>query len=263
MRNVLNKISTVGALAIGAFLLASSTANASGVVLNSLTQTDLDNVNKEMSHNFMFSSVSGASSLGSIWGFEVGVVGGMSNADHLNEIIKRTSPNSDFKNLYDAAVMARVSIPAGFTLEASLLPKVDFQGAKVSQMGAAARYTIIELPVAVGVRAHYSKSNFSFTQTQGAFTGNVDYDNSVYGLQAVVSQNFLLIEPYAAVGWVHGKSDLAATGTGSIGQTGDAKASSMDLTVGANLHLAFFNLGAEYSRAFGTNRYLGKLTFGF
>lgn len=234
---------------------------------NNISQSDLDAMNKEFSHNFLFSSISGASSLGSLWGFEVGVVGGMADGDKIAEVIRRTNSSSDFKDLYHASIMGRVSIPFGITAEAAFLPKFEQDGAEVSQMAGALKYSIIDLPVAVGVRGHYSTTDFKFSQTQGAFTGTIDYDSSVYGLQAVVSQNFVMIEPYAAIGWVEGKGDLEASGTGTPfnfgGQRGSAKSSSMHLVGGLNLHLGFFNLGAEYSRAFDTNRVSGKLSFGF
>lgn len=234
---------------------------------NNITQGDLDALNKEFSHNFQFSSVSGASSLGSIWGFEVGVIGGMADGDKLGEIVRRTTPSSDIKNLYHAGILGRVSVPFGLTVEAALLPEVKQEEAEVSQFAGAIKYSIIELPVAVGLRAHYSTTDFKFTQTQGAFTGTIDYGSDVYGIQALVSQNFVMIEPYAGVGWVEGKGDLNASGSGSPfasgSQSGSAKASSMHLLGGVNLHLGFFNIGAEYSRAFDTNRYTGKISFGF
>lgn len=246
-------------------LVAASNAEAQ-FNFNSLTQDDLDGANKEFSHNFLFTSVSGASSLGRLWGFEVGLTGGTSDADKISEIIKRTSPSSDFKDLYSVGLLGRISIPFGVTLEAGLLPKTKVQDAEISQVAAALRYTIIELPVAVGLRAHYSKTDFSFAQTSGAFVGNIDYDSNVYGVQALVSQNFVMIEPYAGIGWAHGKGDLNASGSGSIGSFGNAgssKESSVQFMGGVNLHLGFLNLGAEYSRAFETNRISGKLAIGF
>jgi hypothetical protein len=233
---------------------------------NNLTQGDLDGANKEFSHNFMFTTVSGASSLGSLWGFEIGVTGGMSDGDKISEIIKRSSPSSDFKDLYNVGLMGRVSIPFGLTVEAGLLPKIKVQDAELSQFAGAIRYNLIELPVAVGLRAHYSKTDFSFAQTSGAFTGTVDYDSDVYGVQALVSQNFVMIEPYAGLGFVEGKGDLEAAGSGSIGSfgnSGSSKQSSVQMMGGLNVHLGFLNLGAEYSRAFETNRITGKLSFGF
>lgn len=233
---------------------------------NSLTQDDLDGATKEFSHNFLFTSVSGASSLGSLWGFEVGLTGGTADADKISEIIKRNSPGSDFKDLYNLGLLGRVSIPFGLTVEAGLLPKIKIQDAELSQIAGAIRYNIIELPIAVGLRAHYSKTDFSFSQNSGAFTGTVDYDSDVYGVQALVSQNFVMIEPYAGLGFVEGKGDINATGSGSlgsIGNSGSAKQSSVQFMGGVNLHLGFLHLGAEYSRAFETNRITGKLTFGF
>lgn len=253
-------------VAIAVCALIAPNANAQ-FNFNNISQSDLDSVNKEFSHNFLFSSVSGASSLGSLWGFEIGVIGGMADGDKLGEIIRRTNSNSDFKDLYHASVLGRLSIPFGITAEVAFLPKFEQEGAEVSQVAGALKYSIIELPLAVGVRGHYSTTDFKFSQTQGAFTGTIDYDSSVYGVQAVVSQNFVMIEPYAAIGWVEGKGDLQATGTGTPfqfgGQRGSAKSSSTQLVGGLNLHLGFFNLGAEYSRAFETNRYTGKISFGF
>lgn len=248
-----------------ALICVTGTAHAQ-LNFNSLTQSDLDGATKEFSHNFMFTTVSGASSLGSLWGFEVGVTGGQSDADKISEIIKRSSPNSDFESLYNVGLMGRVSIPFGLTVEAGLLPKIKVQDAELSQFAGAVRYNIIELPVAVGLRAHYSKTDFSFSQTSGAFTGNVDFDSDVYGVQALVSQNFVMIEPYAGIGFVEGKGDLNAVGTGSIGSVGNSgssEQSSLQVMGGLNLHLGFLNLGAEYSRAFETNRITGKLSFGF
>ncbi len=253
-------------ISILALTLAASNVAQAQFNFNNLTQDDLNGANKEFSHNFLFTSVSGASSLGSLWGFEVGLTGGTSDGDKISEIIKRTSPGSDFKNLYNVGLLGRLSIPFGFTVEAGLLPKAKIQDGEFSQIAAAVRYNIIELPVAVGVRAHYSTTDFAFAQTSGAFVGDVDYESDVYGVQALVSQNFVMIEPYLGIGWAEGKGDLKASGSGTVGSfgnSGSAKESSMQYLGGVNLHLGLLTLGAEVSHAFETNRVTGKLSFGF
>ena len=105
------------------WLMLSLTTYASDIELDNLSQQDVDDISEEFSANFVHSTVSGASTMGSIFGFEVGIVGRVSDASKIGALVKEQDANSDVSSLYDAGLMAQVSIPFGITAEMVYLPE--------------------------------------------------------------------------------------------------------------------------------------------
>lgn len=70
-----------------------------GVTFQNLSEQDFKKVVRDLSANFVHTSVSGASPLGDIFGFEVGIVGGVTNTTELNRYSQEVDPSSKVARL--------------------------------------------------------------------------------------------------------------------------------------------------------------------
>ena len=260
--------------------IASSAAFGAGPGFTNLTQDDFDKVINELSANSTFHSVTGAGSLGSVFGVEVGLVGGLTNTPEINRLSKTVDASADVGHLPHASLLAAVSVPLGFTGELLVFPSVSVGDIKYQQFGGAIKWTATEalvLPFNLAARAFITKNEISFKQTlNNATTGNVPVEvtvaqeNSQTGLQLLVSPNLPVFEPYAGIGIVSAKGKVAMTGatTGTIfgftsAQNAESSPSSTQYLLGLNVNLLILNIGIEYSRAFGTDSYNAKFGFKF
>ncbi len=260
--------------------IASSAAFGAGPGFTNLTQDDFDKVINELSANSTFHSVTGAGSLGSVFGVEVGLVGGLTNTPEINRLSKTVDASADVGRLPHASLLAAVSVPLGFTGELLVFPSVSVGDIKYQQFGGAIKWTATEalvLPFNLAARAFITKNEIAFKQTlNNATTGNVPVEvtvtqeNSQTGLQLLVSPNLPVFEPYAGIGMVSAKGKVAMTGatTGTIfgftsAQNAESSPSSTQYLLGLNVNLLILNLGIEYSRAFGTDSYNAKFGFKF
>ncbi len=260
--------------------IASSAAFGAGPGFTNLTQDDFDKVINELSANSTFHSVTGAGSLGSVFGVEVGLVGGLTNTPEINRLSKTVDASADVGRLPHASLLAAVSVPLGFTGELLVFPSVSVGDIKYQQFGGAIKWTATEalvLPFNLAARAFITKNEISFKQTlNNATTGNVPVEvtvaqeNSQTGLQLLVSPNLPVFEPYAGIGIVSAKGKVAMTGatTGTIfgftsAQNAESSPSSTQYLLGLNVNLLILNIGIEYSRAFGTDSYNAKFGFKF
>lgn len=272
-------------LAIAASLLVSGIFSgqalaAAGPGFDNLSQGDFDNAIRELSGNSTYHSVTGAGTLGSIFGIEVGVVGGLTSTPEINAYSKRVDASADISRLPHASLLVGVSVPMGFTGELLLFPEVTLSDIKYQQFGGSVKWTATELlvlPFNLAVRGFVTSNKMSFQQTlNNASTGNtpvqvtVAQDNSQMGLQLLASPNLPFIEPYAGVGFIKATGKLAVSGatTGTIfnftsAQSAESSPTTTQFLLGINANLLILNLGLEYSRAFATDSYNFKLGFRF
>lgn len=255
-----------------ALLLGLTQARANDFRFPTITQDDLTNMSEEFMGNFTHTSVSGASALGAIFGFEVGILGGVTSASEIETIMKRANSSFDLGYLPHAGLMGRVTIPLGLTFELNLFPTIKTSSAEFGQYSGAVQWDFFSFPlINLAGKVHYSKGNFKLNQAIGTdTTGAIDYDHSVYGAQILASVNALIIEPYAGIGLARGESDLAfsASAGNNLFSFTDARSASVSKTsvhllAGANINLLLLNFGLEYANVFGTSRYTGKFTIGF
>jgi hypothetical protein len=253
-------------------LLNLSHSHANEIQFPTITQNEFANMSEEFLGNFTHTSVSGASSLGAIFGFEVGILAGVTQAGDLEEIIQRADSTFDQGYLPHAGLLGRVTIPFGVTFEATVFPTIKTSGAEFSQMSGGVQWDFFSLPlVNVAAKVHFSKGDFKLDQDIGTDpNGNLSYDHTIFGAQVLASLNALIIEPYAGIGFARGKSELdfSATAGNNLFAFTDARSASYSKTsphllVGANLNLLLVNLGLEYANVFGTSRVTGKFTLGF
>lgn len=253
-------------------LLLSPFISAEEFKFPTLTKQELEKSSKEFLTNFTHTSVSGASSLGSIWGFEVGILGGITDAPETGKLIQKADPTSSIDSLPHAALLGRVTIPFGVTFEATLFPKIEMSDAKFSQMSLAAQWNFFSLPlVNFAAKAHYSNGRLEFSQAiDSDANGKVNYDHDTYGIMAMVSANALIIEPYAGLGFVKGSSTMEFTASSgndlfdfSSERSASIEETSSHIILGAEVSLLIFNFGLEYSHMFDTSRYTGKFSLAF
>ncbi|MGZ3650026.1 MAG: DUF6588 family protein [Bdellovibrionota bacterium] len=260
--------------------------------LSNLLPGDYDAIVKDFSANFTYSSVTPASSLGGLGGFEFGLVGGVSKDPNLKALVTAASPSTNLPNyLAHAALLGRVGLPYGLTAELMLFPSRTISGISLQEVGGSVMWTptddiLDELPLNLAAKLSYQHAKLSFTQNATVASGtgagtvvpvNLGYTDTEWALQAIASKKLLVFEPFVGMGYVksHGVLDLGTNGftvnifnVGSFPQaalsnTADSSPNSFQVLAGVDIRLAFFSLGAEYQRSFGTDTYTGRLSFRF
>src|SRR3954465_12082779 len=125
--------------------LLSHRAAAANIPLQNVTEDDLKSVVGDLSTNFLHTSVSGAGTLGHLFGFEVGLVAGQTATPHINTVAHKADPSVDAGKVPNAALLGVLTVPLGITGEVMLLPKSGGDDFKVRTLGLAAKWTITEL----------------------------------------------------------------------------------------------------------------------
>jgi hypothetical protein len=280
MRSSFNRLRWLAALA-----LASTPAYSADFTLPTIDLSDFDKLVNEFSANSQYSTVTPASSLGGLWGFEFGLVGGMTKAPDTLALVKRSDPNTSIKdNLYHAGALVRLGLPFGFTAEGLYLPEIKAASVKLKRWGLGAQWTITDailedFPVHLAVKGYLTKTQLKYSQniTSNGITApaTINFDNTLWGLQALVSYQILVFEPYAGLGWTSAKGQLDVDATANVSilnfgsqgialnKSASSKPTSAQLIAGLDVRLAFFSLGAEYVRGFGKQSYNGRLSFRF
>lgn len=248
-------------------------AAAVDIPLQNIDETDFKNIVKDFSANFTHTSVSGASTLGKLFGVELGLIGGMTNTKDLDRLAKEADSNAKADKIPHAAILGVVTVPLGLTGEVGLIPKMGSDRFKYSQVSAALKWTptesLLELPLSLALKAHIAKNGVEFAETINDVNTQFDYDSTVTGLTLLASKDFVIIEPYVGLGLLSGKGKLDATGSAvfdpslTTAQSASASESSTLFLVGAEVKLLIFKAGLEYSNLFDTSRYTGKLAFFF
>ena len=255
------------------FLVAGFNAKAS-IGFSSLTDDQLTDLTKEFSANFMHKSGQGAAGLGSIFGFEFGIVGGTTSTPKLDAIVKNSSAANGLTQIASAGIYGAVTIPFGITGELAMVPKAGNDDGNYQSTSVALKLSIDGLipvlPLNFSARGFSSTSKFSFTQSQSGVVGTVDNKNTVTGIQFLLSPKLPLLEPYGGVGFINGKNDLEVTGTGTVfnssvttGQSSSKSVSSTQVLAGVNVKLLLMGFGVEYSKAFDSSSVTAKFGFGF
>lgn len=269
-------LSLMGMLA--ATLIISNPVYAQDLALDNISSQDMEDIVSDFTGAFTHTSMSGGNTLGSIFGFEVGLIGGVASADRIEKIAKREDPNSDVPGLPFGGLLGRLTVPFGITAELLIIPEIGDEDFKFSNQSLGLMWTPTEtllsfLPLSIGIKGHFTKTDMSF-KIPDAVTAGVDsdaaFENTIMGLQVLVSKSLLIVEPYAGVGFLQGDGSLKYSGAGTIfdtavtaGGSASKKVSGAQFLVGANLNLLFFKIGAEYANHLDTDRYGIKLSAGF
>ena len=255
-------------LALAALVLIAPAYLLASPVFNNISDDDLKQIVRDFSAVVNHTSVSPASSLGRIFGFEIGLVGGMTKTPEVDRISKDVDPNSSLSSLPHGGLLGRLTMPLGFSGEIVLLPSFKSDDIDVRNNSIAGMWTFSDLysmPVDAAVKLSVTKSDFSFTQDFPVAGTKVEYDSAVTMLSGWVSRSFILVEPYAGFGLVRASAEVSSTDSIFTGSSLNQKASETGtmFALGANLNLIVFKAGLELSRVFGNDKYTGKISFYF
>lgn len=263
------KRSLVALLVAGFSLFVNSKVALANFGFANLTQEQFDKIARDLGANFSHRSVSGAASMGKIFGFEANVFAAQTASPNMNDLSK-SSGGGELPNLYNAGLMVGVSVPFGFTFEALVLPSLDSGGAKFSGNSLGLRWLMNDLvpilPINLALRLNQSQTSFGFEQNVSGVNGKVDSSTRVQEVGLYLSPKLPIIEPYVGVSAVSLSSDMEFTGTGSFFTVGNKLSSSSSSTktvVGLSVWLPFFTLGLEYSNLFDTSGWGFKLGTNF
>jgi hypothetical protein len=249
-------------------LIVGSSSYASGVGFTGIDKAEFKDIIEDFSAVFTHTSVSPASSLGKIFGFEIGVIVGASKTESIDKLSKQVDPTSSVEHVPHAGLLGVVTFPLGISGEINFLPKIDNSDINLQTGSLGIKWTVTDvfpLPVDIALKIHSANSTIGWNQTA---VGDVKYKQSVTGLMIQVSKKFTLFEPYVNLGSVKSEGELSApvsifdpaytTSTSS-----KEKVSGGMFMVGTNLNLVIFKLGAEAGKVLGNNKISLKASFYF
>ncbi len=253
-------------------LLIPASVFAGSPQFTSITDSDMTDITKGLGANFVHNSMMPASKMGTIFGFQLGVVAAQTAVPKINDIVKRNT-GASLNDAYNAGIMGAVGIPFGISFEAVIMPTLKSNSASASASSFGLKWNINDvipiLPINLALRGIYSSADFSFDQTISAATETVKNTTTVSGVQLLLSPMIPVVEPYVGVGLLTAKDTLKFSGktqfdpTFSTSQEESKTVSGTQILAGVELNLMVLKLGAEYSNAFGNSRYGIKLAFGF
>lgn len=262
-------------------VLFSFSAGASDFNFNNVNEADLKKIIGDFSGNFVHTSVSGASSLGRVFGFELGLAGGISTTPGLNSLIKKSDPSAEDAHLIHGGIIAQVSVPFGLTFEGSAIPSIGNDTMKITTTNLGFRWTmtdtIFNLPFSLALKAHTSRTSLRFaTVINNSSTANLPIDSklelasSSNGLALVLSKELLIFEPYFGIGVLKSSGEFRILGSGNIfdsslttEQAANASTGGIHFFGGAEVKLFFLKAGLEYSKTIDVTRVTGKLALSF
>ena len=237
---------------------------------DNLDQGQVDSLVKDFSGVFTHNSLGPASSLGDVFGMELGLYGGLVKTPNIESL---NNSSEGLTGLPVFGLLVGMSFPMGISGEFNYLPSVDMEGASIDFMSLAGKWTLPDeynpAPFTVAAKLVYTKVSLGFSSVIDSVDTTFSYDNSVIGLQALGSKSFGIIEPYFGLGLLSGKGTLDVTGNSTsvlpFSTSGSASSSptSLQYLLGAQLNLFFMALGLEYSQAFGASKTAFKLSLTF
>jgi hypothetical protein len=237
---------------------------------SNLTKSEYEDIVKEVSNNFAHRYISGASSLGSIFGFEVGLLVGQSSASKIKDL-----SNGQLQSLYHGGLSAALTVPFGVSFEGVYLPNISIDGSEADAYSLGAKWTFSEaffplLPVSLALRGGYAGQNLSVKQNLATANGTVSSKTLITTLDFLVSANLGVFEPYIGLGTISTKNDTEFSGTGTVFDTTFTLANKVDTSLsgarwmlGSQVFLGLFTLGAEYHSALDANGFSAKFALRF
>jgi hypothetical protein len=249
--------------------LACANAWAGPFNLPTLSQTDVDNTSKTLASDLSFRPLEPASSFSDLIGVSFGVEANTTSTSNMSSIL----PGGP-KYIPSGSLFLALQLPAGFAIEAGVVPRISYEGDHFSEYGGDLKWNFSKYtssPVDLAVRAMYSHATLDFGEGLDGGNVNVDYGVKTYGAALGVSKNLLFIEPYADVGVLRQSGTLSGSGSADLFGTsypvGTESATSNSTSpfydVGVQVHLLMLQLTGEYSERFGSNAFAGKVSFRF
>lgn len=252
-------------------MMAMSSFSRADLALDNISESDLEKVINDFSAVFRHSTVSPASSLGTLFGVEVGVLLGTSTAPGVSGIAADSGGSVD--TLPSGSLLLMVSVPMGITLEASILPEIELgAGGAFSNTSLGVKWTmtdtLLDLPLDLATKLSVTTSSLSFTQPVSSVDTKTTFKDQITELSVVASKNFVIVEPYFGLGYISANGELGVEGSSTIFNfTSETKATSkpsgMIYYGGVQANLLFMRLGLEMSKVFDSTKTLAKFSFYF
>ncbi len=259
-------------------LLNSTATQAQSLGFDNVSEDDLKKIVSDLSSNFTHTSVSGAGALGTIFGFELGVVGGMTSTSELDKLVKSYDASASADQAIHGGILGMLSVPLGLTAEALFVPAVGSEDFKFNTLSLALKWTMTDtvlsgLPVDLAVKFHMNQTGLKFKQviSPDPYETELEFKNQILGAQLLVSKSLVLVTPYAGLGMLQSEGELSFSGssgnifdsTYTTSTSAKVKASSSQFLAGVELNLLLLKAGLEISRQFSADRITGKIAFSF
>lgn len=256
------------------FLLVFGHAYAGDITLDNLTQDDVTKISKEFSANFVHTIVAPASSYGKIFGFELGVVGGISKSPNIDRISKTFDQTADIPAIPHAGIALGVSVPFGITGELSMIPSTSLGDVDLKNTSLALKWTFTDLtkiPFDMAIRLHTGSSELSYADVVDTnVNANVKWETSSSGANFEISKKLLFFEPYFGVGTVSTKTKIGVTAATNVNiftftadQSYTSKSSGSQVYGGFNLNIFLLKIGLEAGSVMGVSKYTAKVSLYF
>ncbi len=200
-----------------------------GQAFTCFDQSDADLIFKDLTSAFAPTTVSGASSLGKIFGVELGLVISASRAPNTTAVVKSYGSSFDIPAIPMAGISGIFTLPYGIGIEGSIIPKVDISSyGSFESTNIGARWTITDLlPMGffkIAIRGSYLTSNTSITHAEdsgniliGTVTENANFDVDIVEMGGVIGLNFKIVEPYLGVSNLKSDGSIVANGSTTTG----------------------------------------------
>lgn len=260
-------------LGIFVSLVTSFSVYAQDVGLQNVDESDFKKLLGDFSANSLHTSVSGAGTLGDIFGFEVGLVAGLTNTPEIDRLAQEVSASNEADRLPHAEILGLLSVPLAITVEGGFVPKVGSDEFKYGTFSLGAKWTptelFFELPVDLAIKAQMTSAKVEFESVVSGVNTKYEFENKVFALTAFVSKDFIFAVPYLGLGTVSAQGDLSATGAAIFDPSYTASASAKEkdtsslILLGSEFKFLMLKFGLEYARLFNTDRYTGKFSFYF
>lgn len=271
------KLNTLVFLGLTMFPLAGF---ADTPVFEDISKSDLETITKEFSSNFSFTSVSPASSLGEVFGLEIGIIGGASKVPGIEGIVRKAEPAAQVDYVPHGTILIAASFPMGLGLELNYLPSIDQSELKFENKAFAVRWSLTsgfikKSSFDFALKVHMAESKLGFTQLVSnpvPTQTEVEFSSTTYGVMGLLSKEFLFFEPYLGMGWITVDGGLrveASDGSGffdpsfTIGNSAKLKDSGIQYFGGFNLNLFILRIGIEAGKIFDTTKYAAKMSVAF
>jgi hypothetical protein len=263
------------------FLMFNTNCFAAAPQLYNLSSSDVNSIAKEVSANFAHTIVAPASSYGKIFGFELGLMGGMTKTPAIDKISTGINSSSSISKIPTAGLVAGVSFPLGIGGELNYIPKVASSGVSLENISGAIKWTFTNLiptaPFDLAIRIHGNTSTLAYgSVVNNTSTANLpvsttaSWKSTSTGYNFEVSKKLLFIEPYAGFGSISTKSKIGVTAATSVQIFSFSTATNYisnnngnHYYTGVNLNLFVLKLGAEYAKIMGVTKMAAKATMYF
>ena len=241
-------------------------------------QEQFELASEDLSAAFLHTTNSGGSSLGKLFGLEVGLVFGALESDNLASAVEEATgeEREEFELLPYAGLIGAIALPFGIGAEVSLIPEVDIEDGVFSSFSLSARWSLTDFiplvgsfsPLKIVARAAYGSTDFNYEFSAiGNSTEMADFNVTNTEIGITAGFNLFVLEPYVGLSSVRSSTELNAnTDNLLLPETLRSRSFSNDLSgtralAGVLFKFPLLRLGVEVSNYQGLNRFTGKLSF--